>query len=137
MFFIVIGCISDRYIHSLYLFVCSKLSTCMGGLQAALLPFHWQHTLITVVPSNLISISDLCEAPTPYLIGLFKTKNNENSLLPQFTNKQQVRMILSFSSLDLVRADTELVFLIFNFFLFTFSLLPGTLFHLLVIIFKI
>lgn len=87
------------------LFIYSKLSTCMGGLQAALLPFHWQHTLITVVPSNLISISDLCEAPTPYLIGLLKTKNNENSLLPQFTNKQQVRKMPHLSSLDLVQMD--------------------------------
>uniref|UniRef100_A0A1B6EAM3 UDENN domain-containing protein n=1 Tax=Clastoptera arizonana TaxID=38151 RepID=A0A1B6EAM3_9HEMI len=47
----------------------SRLSACIEGLQAALYPFHWQHTLVPVVPSNMI---DLCHAPTPYIIGLLK-----------------------------------------------------------------
>lgn len=57
----------------------SKLSGCIEGLQAALYPFHWQHTLVPIVPSSML---DVCEAPTPYIIGLLKQKdvNREPSL---------------------------------------------------------
>lgn len=50
----------------------SKLSGCIEGLQAALYPFHWQHTLVPIVPFSML---DVCEAPTPYLIGLLKQKD--------------------------------------------------------------
>ncbi|XP_075228892.1 uncharacterized protein LOC142328757 [Lycorma delicatula] len=49
----------------------SKLSVCIEGLQFALYPFHWQHTVVPVLPSVLM---DICEAPTPYLIGIIKPK---------------------------------------------------------------
>lgn len=70
----------------------SKLSSCIEGLQTALLPFEWQHTLITVVPSTVISINDLCEAPTPYLIGLLKPTDN-SQILPTMNNIQQVIVV--------------------------------------------
>ncbi|XP_039287531.1 DENN domain-containing protein 2A [Nilaparvata lugens] len=49
----------------------SKLSVCIEGLQSALFPFHWQHTLVPILPSVLM---DVCHAPTPYLIGIIKPK---------------------------------------------------------------
>lgn len=79
-------------------FYFSKLSTCIEGLQVALLPFEWQHTLITVVPSNVISVADLCDAPTPYLIGLLKSKSNSTRILPQLNNKLHVIYALTYIS---------------------------------------
>lgn len=75
-----------------YFFVyLSKLSSCIEGLQIALLPFQWQHTLITVVPSSVVPINDLCEAPTPYLIGLLKPSDN-SQILPSIDSVQQVNI---------------------------------------------
>ncbi|EEB15446.1 DENN domain-containing protein 2A, putative [Pediculus humanus corporis] len=54
-----------------------KLSTCIEALQSTLLPFCWQHTCIPVLPIHLLEI---CEAPTPYVIGLLKTENVHKSL---------------------------------------------------------
>ncbi|XP_054275648.1 uncharacterized protein LOC128994857 [Macrosteles quadrilineatus] len=50
----------------------SKLSTCFEGLCAALYPFHWQHTLVPIVPGNML---DVCQAPTPYVVGLLKQRD--------------------------------------------------------------
>ncbi|KAK6645425.1 hypothetical protein RUM43_001702 [Polyplax serrata] len=54
-----------------------KLSSCIEALQSTLLPFSWQHTYIPVLPVHLL---EMCEAPTPYVIGLPKTKNVDHSL---------------------------------------------------------
>lgn len=42
----------------------------MEALQTMLYPFAWQHTFISVLPSNLV---DVLNAPTPYLIGALTT----------------------------------------------------------------
>lgn len=59
------------------LFCFRKLSSCIEALQSTLLPFSWQHTYIPVLPVHLL---EMCEAPTPYVIGLPKTKNVDHSL---------------------------------------------------------
>ncbi|NP_001007347.1 DENN/MADD domain containing 2Db [Danio rerio] len=48
----------------------STLSQVLHAVAALLYPFVWQHTFISIVPSVLI---DVCEAPTPYLLGVQKS----------------------------------------------------------------
>lgn len=55
-----------------FVFFCSKLSACVDALQSILFPFVWQHTFIPVLPSNML---DICQAPTPYIIGVLKGKH--------------------------------------------------------------
>ncbi|XP_047097212.1 uncharacterized protein LOC124711272 [Schistocerca piceifrons] len=49
----------------------SKLSACIEALEAMLYPFSWQYTFITILPSSKLEV---CEAPTPYIIGVLKGK---------------------------------------------------------------
>ncbi|XP_065347656.1 DENN domain-containing protein 2B-like isoform X3 [Cloeon dipterum] len=57
----------------------SKLTACVMGLQAALEPFQWQHTLVAALPANM---TEICNAPTPYVIGLLKSKSGQ---IPAFS----------------------------------------------------
>ena len=47
-----------------------KLSTCVHAANAMLHPFAWQHIMLPVLPSNLISFAS---ATMPYLIGVKRT----------------------------------------------------------------
>ncbi|KAK7866426.1 hypothetical protein R5R35_008953 [Gryllus longicercus] len=49
----------------------SKLSSCIEALHAILYPFSWHYTFIPVLPSAHIGV---CEAPTPFIIGVLKDK---------------------------------------------------------------
>jgi len=60
----------------------SKLSCCIEGLHSLLMPFSWQHTYVPVLPAKMI---ELCEAPTPYIIGLLNDTENLKSQLDKFT----------------------------------------------------
>lgn len=42
------------------------VTSCVLGLQTILYPFKWQHTLVTILPENLLEI---CQAPFPVLAG--------------------------------------------------------------------
>lgn len=53
----------------------SLLSSSIEGLTSSLYPFTWQHTLVSVLPSQMISAADFIQAPTPYIIGLLKSEN--------------------------------------------------------------
>lgn len=44
----------------------SVVTSCVLGLQTILYPFKWQHTLITILPEELLEI---CQAPFPVLAG--------------------------------------------------------------------
>lgn len=44
----------------------SVVTSCVLGLQTILYPFKWQHTLVTILPENLLEI---CQAPFPVLAG--------------------------------------------------------------------
>lgn len=66
------------------------LSSSIEGLTAALYPFVWQHTLVSVLPSQMISVADFVQAPTPYIIGLLKTEN-QSDIFSQFSGKDQVK----------------------------------------------
>lgn len=50
----------------------SAVTSCILGLQTILYPFQWQHTLITVLPHDLIEI---CQAPMPFLTGVMEVLN--------------------------------------------------------------
>ena len=59
------------------IFVSAKLPLLTNTIQAfekILYPFSWPHTFIPVLPSYLI---EMCEAPTPYIVGLMKTCKQE------------------------------------------------------------
>jgi hypothetical protein len=52
------------------IFIANDVETLSGAVHAAatmLYPFHWQHILIPLLPSNLLSYA---AAPVPYMIGL-------------------------------------------------------------------
>lgn len=70
----------------------SKLSMCIEGLCASLYPFHWQHTLVPLVPSTMV---DLCHAPTPYVIGLLKPRDPNSEFPISFASIDQVLFIKS------------------------------------------
>jgi hypothetical protein len=42
-----------------------------------LYPFSWQHTLIPVLPTSLL---DICSSPTPYIVGILRSR--DASLVP-------------------------------------------------------
>ncbi|VVC32547.1 Hypothetical protein CINCED_3A023163 [Cinara cedri] len=67
----------------------SLLSSCIEGLITSLYPFTWQHTLISVLPSQMVSVADFVQAPTPYIIGLLKTEN-QSDIFSQLSEKDQV-----------------------------------------------
>lgn len=59
------------------IFVSSRLPLLTNTIQAfekLLYPFSWPHTFVPVLPSYLI---EMCEAPTPYIVGLMKTCKHE------------------------------------------------------------
>lgn len=47
----------------------SRLSSCVLGLQTVLYPFQWQHTLVTILPHELVEV---CQAPFPVLAGILE-----------------------------------------------------------------
>uniref|UniRef100_A0A2S2PY96 Suppression of tumorigenicity 5 protein n=1 Tax=Sipha flava TaxID=143950 RepID=A0A2S2PY96_9HEMI len=67
----------------------SLLSSCIEGLTSSLYPFTWQHTLVLVLPSQMVSIADFIQAPTPYIIGLLKTEN-QSEIFSQLSETDQV-----------------------------------------------
>jgi len=69
------------------------LSSCIEGLTASLYPFTWQHTLISVLPSQMVSIADFVQAPTPYIIGLLKTENLSD-VFSQLSDYDQVNTFI-------------------------------------------
>lgn len=74
------------------MWIYSLLSSCIEGLTTSLYPFTWQHTLISVLPSQMISIADFIQAPTPYIIGLLKTEN-QSDVFSQLSEHDQVNTI--------------------------------------------
>lgn len=52
----------------------SLLSTTIQAFETLLYPFNWPHTYIPVLPSYLI---EMCDAPTPYIIGLMRSCKND------------------------------------------------------------
>ncbi|XP_050542767.1 DENN domain-containing protein 2B-like isoform X2 [Daktulosphaira vitifoliae] len=67
----------------------SLLSSSIDGLTAALYPFTWQHTLISVLPSQMVSITDFVQAPTPFIVGIIKS-DIQLDILAQFSENDQV-----------------------------------------------
>lgn len=67
----------------------SLLSSSIEGLTSSLYPFTWQHTLVSVLPSQMVSVADFIQAPTPYIIGLLKT-NNQSDIFSQLSETDQV-----------------------------------------------
>ncbi|XP_012270875.1 uncharacterized protein LOC105694607 isoform X2 [Orussus abietinus] len=53
----------------------SKLSSCVEALQSLLYPFVWPHTFIPVLP-DIPGLSEILQAPLPFVIGLLKLKGN-------------------------------------------------------------
>lgn len=47
----------------------SRLSSCVLALQTVLYPFQWQHTLVTILPHELVEV---CQAPFPVLAGMLE-----------------------------------------------------------------
>lgn len=47
----------------------SQLTSCVLGLQTVLYPFQWQHTLVTILPHELVEV---CQAPFPVLAGMLE-----------------------------------------------------------------
>lgn len=43
-------------------------------LEALIRPLSWPHTFIPIVPDNLL---DLCDNPTPYLMGILRSNLNK------------------------------------------------------------
>jgi len=68
------------------------LSSSIEALTSSLYPFAWQHTLVSVLPSQMVSVADFVQAPTPYIIGLLKTEN-QSDIFSQLSEKDQVNVI--------------------------------------------
>ncbi|XP_073973076.1 DENN domain-containing protein 2B-like isoform X2 [Rhodnius prolixus] len=51
----------------------SKVCDSVEALCRCLFPFSWQHTVVSVLPSDM---SELLQCPTPYLVGLLKGRNH-------------------------------------------------------------
>jgi len=68
------------------------LSSSIEALTSSLYPFSWQHTLVSVLPSQMVSVADFVQAPTPYIIGLLKTEN-QSDIFSQLSEKDQVNII--------------------------------------------
>ncbi|XP_057330982.1 variant-silencing SET domain-containing protein-like [Microplitis mediator] len=56
----------------------SKLSSCVEALQSLLYPFSWPHTFIPVLP-DIPELSEILQAPLPFVIGILKSKNLPNT----------------------------------------------------------
>lgn len=56
----------------------SKLSSCVEALQSLLYPFTWPHTFIPVLP-DIPELSEILQAPLPFVIGVLKSKNPANT----------------------------------------------------------
>lgn len=56
----------------------SKLSSCVEALQSLLYPFNWPHTFIPVLP-DIPELSEILQAPLPFVIGILKSKNGANT----------------------------------------------------------
>ncbi|CAG5101990.1 Similar to DENND2B: DENN domain-containing protein 2B (Homo sapiens) [Cotesia congregata] len=56
----------------------SKLSSCVEALQSLLYPFNWPHTFIPVLP-DIPELSEILQAPLPFVIGILKSKNGVNT----------------------------------------------------------
>ena len=56
----------------------SKLSSCVEALQSLLYPFTWPHTFIPVLP-DIPGLSEILQAPLPFVIGIIKSKNSANT----------------------------------------------------------
>lgn len=56
----------------------SKVCDSVEALCRCLYPFSWQHTVVSVLPSDM---SELLQCPTPYLVGLLKGQNHSHSQL--------------------------------------------------------
>ena len=59
------------------IFVSDKLSLLSNTIQAfetLLYPFNWPHTFIPVLPSFLL---EMCESPTPFVVGVMRSCKNE------------------------------------------------------------
>uniref|UniRef100_A0A2S2NTL5 Suppression of tumorigenicity 5 protein n=1 Tax=Schizaphis graminum TaxID=13262 RepID=A0A2S2NTL5_SCHGA len=67
----------------------SLLSSSIEALTSSLYPFTWQHTLVSVLPSQMVSVADFVQAPTPYIIGLLKTEN-QSDIFSQLSENDQV-----------------------------------------------
>lgn len=70
-------------------FFYSLLSSSIEALTSSLYPFTWQHTLVSVLPSQMVSVADFVQAPTPYIIGLLKTEN-QSDIFSQLSENDQV-----------------------------------------------
>lgn len=51
----------------------SQISSCMSALYSILYPFQWHHTIITIVPEQLV---ELLQAPFPFFAGVLKSTVN-------------------------------------------------------------
>lgn len=56
----------------------SKISSCVTALYSVLYPCQWHHTIISIVPDQLVEI---LQAPFPFFAGVLKNSVNDNSLL--------------------------------------------------------
>jgi hypothetical protein len=72
----------------------SLLSNTIQEFETLLYPFNWPHTYIPLLPSYLI---EMCEAPTPYIIGLVRSckhelmrYNYENDMIIIDLDKQKI-----------------------------------------------
>lgn len=97
MFYLILA--KQRTIFVLLLFF-SLLSSSIEGLTASLYPFTWQHTLVSVLPSQMVSVADFVQAPTPYIIGLLKNEN-QNDIFSQLSEQDQVNYYINSSILNL------------------------------------
>lgn len=77
--------------YIIFFILYSLLSSCIEGLTASLYPFIWQHTLVSVLPSQMVSVADFIQAPTPYIIGLLKS-DNQSDIFSQLSEHDQVNI---------------------------------------------
>lgn len=73
----------------------SKLSSCVEALQSLLYPFTWPHTFIPVLP-DIPGLSEILQAPLPFVIGIFKSKNAINAQVASVQDVSILSSLLSF-----------------------------------------
>lgn len=56
----------------------SQISSCVMALYSILYPFQWHHTIISIVPDQLV---ELLQAPFPFFAGVLKNSLNDDALL--------------------------------------------------------
>lgn len=60
--------------HALQTFIFpSTLSLCVEALESMLYPFSWQHTFVPILP---LDMTDVLDAPAPFLIGVLRSAQN-------------------------------------------------------------